>query len=342
MTPRPPGILCVDWIPAAPGVKTCHEYAGHGACNLPSRGVCEEWLRKNPNSTLAKLIPQSRLTDGPAMISAATAKNIHWPTVTSSEWPTRKDIPALLASAPTPTNISSPTSPSTLPQGALSVAAANDDPHNPAPLALVPSTAKPLSKAAQRAKDAMSELMGTGAIIVPLPPTLPTDASAEDPFGEMFEKRLAELEALVEEVILKTDHGDVALVRRRTPAATRRELTFREMALLTTVCAVFPGARIVQFHDKVSGAIYETQAELTVRPVSPEPVPPRPLLPACPKCGASFGVETGQQEIVWCVGCNTYQNCRVPVSELLDRPFESFPPVQDEDLVDGPVEDWMS
>ena len=313
---RPPGVTCTDWIAASPGSRMCHEYAGQGGCNLPSRGVCEEWLKKNPDSPLAKLVPVTALVRGGLQ-------------------------PTPSADPPT----SAPAVPPVLPQGALSASAAANDPYNPPPLVLAPPEpppAKPLSPAARRAKEALEAAQGAGATQAPLPPVLPLDASDGDPLGEALEKRVKTLEALTDEITLATDYGEVHLVREHSPDTKRREITFRDMALLATVCAVFPGARIVQFHDKVAGEVREPVEEPAARPMSPSPSPPRPLLPGCPNCGKSFGPEKGQQEIVWCDGCNTYQNCR---GELDSKEMYKGGPITNVTVNGEPVEgadDWMA
>ena len=46
-------------------------------------------------------------------------------------------------------------------------------------------------------------------------PTLPANSSALDPFGEAFEKRLAELEGMTEGLTLATDYGTVEVVKKR-------------------------------------------------------------------------------------------------------------------------------
>ena len=70
----PPGIQCTDWVAAAPGSRMCNDYSSPGGCSIPSRGVCEEWLRKNPNSPLAKLVPATALVR--QGISSTPAQNV--------------------------------------------------------------------------------------------------------------------------------------------------------------------------------------------------------------------------------------------------------------------------
>ncbi len=41
------GILCPNWVAAAPGSKRCKYYLDCGACDLPSELMCVEWLIRN-------------------------------------------------------------------------------------------------------------------------------------------------------------------------------------------------------------------------------------------------------------------------------------------------------
>lgn len=212
---RPEGITCVDYEkdPTDPRGRRCRYYLDGGTCQMPSRFVCEEW--------------QKRFGPTPPTIPTRSQETMRLPLLDPDPLPPPPPPPALAALV-TPAQ--------------AAAAAAPLDPVGPdGALRLTPSEVRRPSAAKERARQAYALAGGEGtaeAVVLDPPPGPPIPWL--DPL------RVAELATTCREVHLLSEAlGDVWLVKDKT-AADRMELSFDEAALLTTIVATFPGARLVE------------------------------------------------------------------------------------------------
>lgn len=234
---RPDGVTCMDWEKPSPEGRACLSYRTGGWCTLQPRSLgtsrpglrqlsaCTEYLKKN----------QPPPVNDSCFVVYPSANTI-----------ARSEAPQGLPDAKAPPGAQAPprTAPGSQP---------------PRPGLFGPPR---VGSAARRAQDALARTRPDGGPGADPPAPVVSLAPDDDPAEELLRKRVAELEAMAEEIHLTTDYGPVVLVRARTAAGAsatnptgRRELTFRESALLSFALAVLPGSRVTAFRGPLAGEL---------------------------------------------------------------------------------------